>query len=190
MSFSSESVPLADGSKASSTLSSAASKARGSACFICSSRSILTAASARSRIIDSTSRPTYPTSVNLVASTLMKGAPASLASRRAISVLPTPVGPIIRMFFGDISVRSSSVQLHSSPAVSERNGDGTFCIILSDDVFVEIVNDLPGGHVGHVFPLKGDLFDRLFLVCIDANITGDGEALLHYLPGAEFCIAQ
>jgi hypothetical protein len=35
----------------------------------------------------------------------MKGAFASLASRRAISVLPTPVGPIIRMFFGNTSSR-------------------------------------------------------------------------------------
>src|SRR6202020_397382 len=39
------------------------------------------------------------------ASTLMNGALARRASRRAISVLPTPVGPIIRMFFGVISGR-------------------------------------------------------------------------------------
>src|SRR5690242_19763847 len=38
----------------------------------------------------------------------MNGALASLARRRAISVLPTPVGPIIRMFFGVTSTRSSS----------------------------------------------------------------------------------
>ena len=43
-----------------------------------------------------------------VASTLMNGAPVSLARRRAISVLPTPVGPIMRMFLGDTSCRSSS----------------------------------------------------------------------------------
>ena len=43
-----------------------------------------------------------------VASTLRKGAPASFARRRAISVLPTPVGPIIRMFFGVTSSRRSS----------------------------------------------------------------------------------
>src|SRR2546423_5720398 len=66
------------------------------------------AISTRSRTICSTSRPTYPTSVNLVASTLRKGAPASLASRREISVLPTPVGPIIKMFFGSTSSRSLS----------------------------------------------------------------------------------
>jgi len=33
----------------------------------------------------------------------MNGASASFASRRVISVLPTPVGPIIKMFFGMIS---------------------------------------------------------------------------------------
>ncbi len=38
----------------------------------------------------------------------MKGAWASFASRRAISVLPTPVAPIMMMFFGAISSRSSS----------------------------------------------------------------------------------
>jgi hypothetical protein len=34
---------------------------------------------------------------------------ASLARRREISVLPTPVGPIIRMFLGVTSWRSSSL---------------------------------------------------------------------------------
>src|SRR5262244_2720354 len=38
----------------------------------------------------------------------MNGAPASRAKRREISVLPTPVGPIIRMFFGSTSSRSFS----------------------------------------------------------------------------------
>src|SRR5580698_10422143 len=38
----------------------------------------------------------------------MNGASASFARRRAISVLPTPVGPIIRMFFGVISWRKGS----------------------------------------------------------------------------------
>jgi hypothetical protein len=39
---------------------------------------------------------------------LDEGAPASLARRREISVLPTPVGPIIRMFLGNTSSRSFS----------------------------------------------------------------------------------
>jgi hypothetical protein len=43
----------------------------------------------------------------LDASTFTNGAPASRASRRAISVFPTPVGPIMTMFLGRISSRSS-----------------------------------------------------------------------------------
>jgi hypothetical protein len=39
---------------------------------------------------------------------LRNGAPASRARRRDISVLPTPVGPIIKMFFGNTSSRSLS----------------------------------------------------------------------------------
>jgi hypothetical protein len=38
----------------------------------------------------------------------MNGAFANFAKRRAISVLPTPVGPIMSMFFGVISLRSGS----------------------------------------------------------------------------------
>mmetsp|Transcript_23029 Transcript_23029/g.48273 ORF Transcript_23029/g.48273 Transcript_23029/m.48273 type:complete len:235 (+) Transcript_23029:737-1441(+) len=69
------------------------------------------ATSTRSLMMVSTSLPWKPTSVYLVASTLMKGAPASLASRRATSVLPTPVGPIMRMFLGMTSSRRGCCSL-------------------------------------------------------------------------------
>src|SRR5690606_12850683 len=49
----------------------------------------------------------YPTSVNLDASTFVKGASAIFAKRRAISVFPTPVAPIKRMLLGIISLRKS-----------------------------------------------------------------------------------
>src|SRR5262249_47756709 len=94
--------------KALSTRSSADCSARVRTSLRFLSRTSAMPISTRSRTICSTSRPTYPTSVNLVASTLMKGAPASLARRREISVLPTPVGPIIRMFLGSTSSRSLS----------------------------------------------------------------------------------
>lgn len=42
-------------------------------------------------------------SLQTLAVTLTKGASASFASRRAISVFPQPVGPIMRMFLGTIS---------------------------------------------------------------------------------------
>ena len=38
----------------------------------------------------------------------MNGAPASLASRRAISVFPTPVGPMRMMLFGEICVYTNT----------------------------------------------------------------------------------
>ena len=46
----------------------------------------------------STSSPTYPASVSVVASTIVKGTDSSLASVCASSVLPVPVGPISMMF--------------------------------------------------------------------------------------------
>jgi hypothetical protein len=49
--------------------------------------------------------------VNLLTSTLTKGAPLSFASRLAISVLPTPVGPTMMMFFGEISSRIASATI-------------------------------------------------------------------------------
>ena len=46
----------------------------------------------------STSSPTYPASVSVVASTMANGTSRIRASVCAISVLPVPVGPISRMF--------------------------------------------------------------------------------------------
>ena len=93
---------------ASITRFSAASSADAWTSFLIFSLVWVMALSTKSRIICSTSRPTYPTSVNLVASTFIKGASANLAKRRAISVFPTPVGPIIRIFFGCTSSRTVS----------------------------------------------------------------------------------
>ncbi len=93
----------------SSSRSSALSSALSATSSSFSSRTLSMAISTRSRTIDSTSRPTYPTSVNFEASTFRNGELASFASRRAISVFPTPVGPIIIMFLGMISSASSGV---------------------------------------------------------------------------------
>jgi len=46
----------------------------------------------------STSSPTYPASVRVVASTIVNGTLNKRASVCASSVLPVPVGPISRMF--------------------------------------------------------------------------------------------
>jgi hypothetical protein len=59
------------------------------------------------RMMFSTSSPTYPASVSVVASTMVKGTERSLASVWASSVLPVPVGPISRMllFVSSMSFR-------------------------------------------------------------------------------------
>ena len=85
------------------TLFSALISALAVTSFLKNSRFIDIDISTKSLIICSTSLPTYPTSVNFVASTFKKGAWANLASLLAISVFPTPVGPIIKMFFGRTS---------------------------------------------------------------------------------------
>ena len=94
--------------KASKTFSSAANCALAKTSFLFFSLSIAMAISIKSLIICSTSLPTYPTSVNLVASTFINGASASFDNLLEISVLPTPVGPIIRIFLGRTSSFISS----------------------------------------------------------------------------------
>ena len=39
-------------------------------------------------------------------------------------------------------------ELHAAPAVTQRNGDGAFGIVLADDMAIEFVDDFAGGH-GH-----------------------------------------
>ena len=81
--------------------------------------------------------------MNFDASTFTNGASTRRAIRRAISVLPTPVGPIIRMFFGVISRATSGGELLPAPPLAQRDGDGPLRLRLADDVPVELGDDLP-----------------------------------------------
>ena len=72
----------------------------------------------------------------------MNGDCASRARRRAISVLPTPVGPIIRMFFGTMSSAMLGRELLPAHAVAQRDGDRALGVLLADDVLVELDDDL------------------------------------------------
>jgi len=58
--------------------------------------------------------------VYFVASTLMNRRPVRFASLRAISVLPTPVGPIMIMFFGATSCPHGFREAAPPPAVADR----------------------------------------------------------------------
>jgi hypothetical protein len=79
----------------------------------------------------------------------MKGAPASRARRRAISVLPTPVGPDHEDVLGRDLGRRLLVDLLAAPAVAQRDGHGALGVLLADDVAVELGDDLLGGHGRH-----------------------------------------
>src|SRR4051794_23853467 len=116
----------------------------------------------------------------------MKGASASLARRRAISVLPTPVGPIIRMFLGVISCRSFSstcwrrqrlrkamatARLASAWPTMWRSSSET----ISCGVMALAGKGLPAGAVRST---SLERFDDMVLVRVDAEIGRDLERLL------------
>ena len=79
----------------------------------------------------------------------MNGAPVSLASRRAISVLPTPVGPIIMMFLGATSWRMSLGSCCRRQRLRMATATARFAASWPDDVPVELGDDLPRGQVSH-----------------------------------------
>ncbi len=103
----------------------------------------------------STSSPTYPASVRLVASAIVNGTFRKRASDWARSVLPEPVGPMSRMF--DFWSSTSSVAgaglpwaLPGGPASASRRAcsgcrrrrRGPSSPVLADDVVVEEALDL------------------------------------------------
>jgi hypothetical protein len=80
----------------------------------------------------------------------MNGALASLARRRAISVLPTPVGPMRAEIHEDVLGvdlgAHRAFYLGAAPAVAQRNGDSTLGAGLADDVGVQLGDDLARRH--------------------------------------------
>ena len=66
---------------------------------------------------------------------------ASLASRRAISVLPTPVGPDHDDVLGDDFFGQLGRELLAAHAIAQGDGDGALGLVLSDDIFVEFGDD-------------------------------------------------
>src|ERR1700682_276574 len=114
----------------------------------------------------------------------MKGALASRASRRAISVLPTPVGPIIRMFLGVISWRSGSAtccrrQRFLSAIATARFALACPTMYLSSSCTISC----------GVMPLTVwtslQHLDGPLVVGVDAKIRGNGERLVDDLARPE-----
>jgi len=115
--------------------------------------------------------------VNLVASTLMK-AHGEARQSRAISVCD-PGGPIMRMFFGVISVASGSSTCGRRIGCAGRWRRGALARGLTDDMFVEFGDDLGRGHL--LMSVEG--FDEMVLIGVDAQVAGDGQGFLTISAG-------
>src|SRR5277367_1227524 len=99
----------------------------------------------------------------------MKGALASRARRRAISVLPTPVGPIIRMFFGVISARRLSATWPRRQRLRKAIATARFaafwptmCLSSSSTISLGVICDI-----------ALQLLDGQAAVGVDADIRGN-----------------
>src|SRR3569833_2460178 len=108
------------------------------------------------------------------------------------------------IFRGDL-VAQLLVDLRAAPAVTQRNGDGALGLGLADDVLVEFLHDLAGGHVGHtaysvlasnVRVMKNrrrrgsagcvEFFDGEVMIGIDTDIGRNGQRALDDGAGVEF----
>src|SRR5258707_5729161 len=106
----------------------------------------------------------------------MKGASASRARRRAISVLPTPVGPIMRIFLGVISWRSGSAtcwrrQRFLSAIATARFARAwpTMCLSSSWTISCGVIEDMSARAA------LGQRFDDDLVVGVDAQVRCDRE---------------
>src|SRR5690606_17979803 len=122
----------------------------------------------------------------------MKGALASFASRRATSVLPTPVGPIMRMFLGTISWRRGSAtcwrrQRLRSATATERLARcwPTICLSSSETVSpgVMLAADM-------VCTCRSKCFNNVVLVGVNAQIACDFQRLFNDVGGRHVGVVQ
>ena len=72
---------------------------------------------------------------------MRKGELVSLARRRAISVLPTPVGPIMMMFLGMMSSARSGGSFWRRWRLRRAMATARLAALLADDVLVELGDD-------------------------------------------------
>src|ERR1700746_2809487 len=122
----------------------------------------------------------------------MNGASARRARRRAISVLPTPVGPIIRMFFGAISLRSGSAtcwrrqRLRSATATARlARCWPTMCLFNSWTISFGVI-------IGGANPRAASFerLDRLALIGVDAQVGGDRQRARHDVGWRQVRVVQ
>src|SRR5689334_10023636 len=119
----------------------------------------------------------------------MKGALARRARRRAISVLPTPVGPIMSMFLGVISWRSGSStccrrqRLRNAMATARlARSCPTMCLSSSWTISCGVmwdIDDIETLVAAEAAAVLFQHFDGVLLIGVNAQVAGDGQRLLH-----------
>src|SRR5688572_30232190 len=119
----------------------------------------------------------------------MNGASASRARRRAISVLPTPVGPIIRMFFGVISLRIGSATCWRRQRFLSAIATARFALAWPT-MYLSSSWTISCG----VMPLmKASLLqhlDRALVIRVDAKIGRNRERLVDDVPGRKLRVLE
>src|SRR6516162_7411188 len=91
----------------------------------------------------STSSPTYPASVSVVASAIVKGTSRMRASVWASSVLPEPVGPISRIFdFVSSTSLWGGLMFEALAVIVDGDREHLLGVRLADDIVVEDFADL------------------------------------------------
>src|ERR1700756_458973 len=110
----------------------------------------------------------------------MKGAPASLARRRAISVLPTPVGPIMRMFLGVISWRSGSATCWRRQRLRKAMATARLALPWPTTCLSSSATISEG-----VRFISVQRFDGVGHIRVNAQLAGDGQGLLDDLGRGE-----
>src|SRR5205814_9922921 len=127
----------------------------------------------------------------------MNGDCARRASRRAISVLPTPVGPIIRMFFGVTSSAMSAgscwrrIRLRNAMATARFAFAWPMTYLSSSETISRGVSERAAVAVlsGRKMAIS-QFFDREIRVGINADVGGDVHRFGGNLPRIELTVPR
>src|SRR5574343_911558 len=111
----------------------------------------------------------------------MKGASARRARRRAISVLPTPVGPIIKMFLGVISPRKPA----STCWRRQRLRRAMATARLAWDWPTMWRSSSATMSLGVSAAMVSEAFNGVVHIGVDAQLHGDGQGFAHNLSGVQ-----
>src|SRR5690554_4690022 len=83
---------------------------------------------------------------------LDEGRPGQLGQAAGDLSLAHPGGADHQDVLGRHLLTQVAVELHAAPAVAQGDGHGALGVLLADDVLVQGVDDLAGGHLGHGAP--------------------------------------